>query len=74
MTENDLVYMAEYFREKGKALFFYKMAKIHSSNLDTSLYWLLIWQQAIDQQDKALKKVAPSKRIKGMLIAAGFTG
>jgi hypothetical protein len=50
------------------------MAKIHSSNLDTSLYWLLIWQQAIDQQDKALKKVAPSKRIRGMLIAAGFTG
>ncbi len=74
MNENDLLYMAEYFREKGAALFFYKMAKINSLDLERSIYWLLMWQQAIDQQNKALQKVAPTKRIKGMLIAAGFTG
>jgi hypothetical protein len=74
MTENDLLYMAEYFIQKNQALFFYRTAKFNSPDLERSIYWLLMWQQAIDQQNKALKKVAPSKRIRGMLIAAGFTG
>ena len=74
MNENDLLNMARYFGAKNIAILCYKEAKNCSHDLVKSIDWLIKWQEAIDNQNEALEKIASYKRIKGMLIAAGFTG